>query len=218
MNNTELLQMKLNTIQMYKNTLDEMIEKNSGEQKLEAIKKEIKTLTKEIRDIIDDNEDTVDTVVKNKTKNDVDSNDFFLGVVDSINSGSFDNHFIFKKRFLIRFPGEEISEWEFVGFQENFNDRKLFITLNDFVYEDENGTRTLVSILNKLKKQFYIGDIVVDYLKRTGEVLYSEVFKNCSVVNIQREGMNYEEDGFRKVHMILDYDEIETLNTNEATS
>lgn len=217
MNNTELLQMKLNTIHMYKNTLDEMIEKNSGEKKLETIKKEIKTLAKEIRDIIDDNEDKVNNEVKYNTKNDVDNNDFCLGIVDALNSGDINNHFVLKKQFLIRFPGEEISEWEFVGFQEDFNERKLFITLNDFAYEYENGSHILVSILNKLKEQYHVGDIVVDYLDRTGVVLYSEVFKNCRLVNVQRESMNYELDGFRKVHMILDYDVIETLNTNEAT-
>ena len=127
------------------------------------------------------------------------------------------SQWISRSNFIVRFNKEKINidEWRVSSFyyQDNGN---LSVTMNDFAEKNEDGTYNILSkIALKLQKDRYAGDIIVDIITNSGELLYKMVFANCEFKYADSDGFTYESAELRKTILNFHFEKLHILAPNE---
>ena len=115
--------------------------------------------------------------------------------------------------FLVRFNGGlNIKEWLVKGVDFAPADTKeLVITIQDHLAKDENGNKypiisELIGKANPYNTPFTIS---IDYVDRTGVLLYTERYHGCKISDVGRgNSLSYEMDTFNAIRFTVTYTDV----------
>ena len=134
--------------------------------------------------------------------------------------------------FIVRFPKDEIDidSWRVSGFYytlkqgccsssiKNCGNGEINVIVNDFSEKKEDGTYNILSkIIEKLcaYKVRVLGDIFVDAINNSGEVLYTLCFTKCIFSGVSSDGFSYESTDLRRFYINFTYDNVHVLAPDE---
>jgi len=134
--------------------------------------------------------------------------------------------------FIVRFPKDEIDidSWRVSGFHytlkqgccsssiKNCGNGEINVIVNDFSEKKEDGTYNILSkIIEKLcaYKVRVLGDIFVDVISNSGEVLYTLCFTKCIFSGVSSDGFSYESTDLRRFYINFTYDTIHVVAPDE---
>lgn len=138
--------------------------------------------------------------------------------------------------FIVRFPKEEIDidSWRVSGFYYKLKQNskclsnrsgcergEISVIVNDFAEKRENGTYNILSkIIEKLYKYkiTVLGDIFVDVINNSGELLYILCFTKCIFNGANPDAFSYESTDLRKFYLDFTYDNVHVLAPDEKLS
>ena len=119
--------------------------------------------------------------------------------------------------FIVRFDNDKINiaSWRVSGFYYRC-DNNLSVTVNDFSEKNEDGSyNILMQIVSKLTNYRCAGNICVDIIDNSGELLYKMVFEGCDFTYADNDGFTYESTALRKVILNFHYKRLHILSPNE---
>ena len=114
-------------------------------------------------------------------------------------------------RFLVRFNGAlNIDEWlvKSVDFSTD-NRKELVITIQDHLAEKDGKKYPIISeIRDKANPYSLPFTLAIDYLERTGCVLYTERYHGCMINDIIKSSLTYETGGFNAIQFTVTFSDI----------
>jgi len=135
--------------------------------------------------------------------------------------------------FIVRFPKDEIDidSWRVSGFYYKLKQNskclsnrsgcergEISVIVNDFAEKREDGTYNILSkIIEKLYKYkiIVLGDIFVDVINNSGELLYTLCFTKCIFNGANPDAFSYESTDLRKFYLDFTYDNVHVLAPDE---
>ena len=127
------------------------------------------------------------------------------------------SQWISRSNFIVRFDNDKINiaSWRVSGFYYRC-DNNLSVTVNDFSEKNEDGSyNILMQIVSKLTNYRCAGNICVDIIDNSGELLYKMVFEGCDFTYADNDGFTYESTDLRKVILNFHYKRLHILSPNE---
>jgi hypothetical protein len=115
-------------------------------------------------------------------------------------------------RFLVRFSNPlMINEWLVKSVDFNSIDRKeLLITIQDHIVTREDGSK--YPIISELRARTLpntsLFNISIDYLDKTGHVLYTERYHGCKITDVIKSSLSYELDEFNTIAFTVTFTDI----------
>jgi hypothetical protein len=149
-----------------------------------------------------------DTIRKDKSENDISKKNnevinFLNTTTDCKENLDYCENIIMANNFLVRFSGLNVGEWlvKNVGY---LSQNQLGITILDNVV---NGRPIIADINSLINNDRKIG-IIIDHLDKAGKVIYSERFHDCRIYNQIRNDLDYENDDFSTITMMVSFKEV----------
>ena len=117
-------------------------------------------------------------------------------------------------RFLVRIKDAlEIPEIMVSSVSFNLLDKELSLCIYDFLSNVGDGTR--IPILEILKYTTNEFNFSIDHLDFNGNVIYTEWYSGCKIKLVDRDAMDYSNDDFVKIQVIITYDNVDYETVDE---
>ena len=231
----KFLKGRINQYEMLTNSLLEVFDKNPLSDSINDIRAAINETTEDIKNIqklINEKENEkvkysfydaikkpveettakkvsmFDIIRKDKSGNDISKKNnevinFLNTTTDCKENLDYCENIIMANNFLVRFSGLDVEEWlvKNVGY---LSQNQLGITILDNVV---NGRPIIADINSLINNDRKIG-IIIDHLDKAGKVIYSERFHDCRIYNQIRNDLDYENDEFSTITMMVSFKEV----------
>jgi hypothetical protein len=114
--------------------------------------------------------------------------------------------------FLVKFGDAlNIREWMVKSVYFAPSDRKEFIiTIQDHIVTREDGTKypIISELMNKKGRYDSRFPITIDYLDKTGVLLYRERYHGCVITDVIKGDLSYSKDEFSTIEFTVNFSEI----------
>lgn len=114
-------------------------------------------------------------------------------------------------RFLVRFNGAlNVNEWLVKSVDFFTSDRKeLLITIQDHLAIKDGKKYPIISeIIDKTNSCSLPFTLTIDYLERTGCVLYTERYHGCVINDVIKSSLTYETNSFNTIQFTVTFSDI----------
>lgn len=238
------ISLKYNTLKMYENTIEQMKKNGNTGETLANVELEKNAIEKEFMDLlafnIDSTVENENKFLKEINKNckykelynpkrnfydDIKLNKFEENINDKkptysdVQEKISNSQWISRSNFIVRFLKDyiNIDEWRVSSFFYREDDNILSVTVNDFSEKNEDGTyNVLMKTVSNLKDSPYAGDIYIDVINNSGDLLYRMIFENCEFMYDDCDGFTYESSELRKVILNFNFKDLYILSPDET--
>ena len=206
------IELMINTLKMYDNTIDQMEKNGIGEESINKVREERENVALQFKAIVDRNAKEIKmenqfikkAMEKEKEKKFEYERPKYADIQDKISNSKW----ISSSNFIFRFPKDEINidEWRVASFSyllsgpksscscnvwDEYNEDdsdnvggNLYVQVNDFAEKVNEYQYNILSniYLELIKNPIIVNDICVDIIDNGGDLLYTIVFKKCRFV------------------------------------